>query len=82
MPVQPVMQPVMRGLFLLFQNESGLPVVDRVGFACMYLNDVKLADYINKLTTSLASEGNLDGILLTGIRIYRICLNIKPPVMY
>lgn len=52
---------------LIFQNESGVLVDDRVAFACVFLPDNKLFEYLKKLTEKLMDEGNLDGILLTGI---------------
>lgn len=44
-----------------------MSVDDRVAFACIFLPDNKLNEYLKKLTTELVEEGNLDGILLTGI---------------
>lgn len=41
-------------------------VEDRVGFACIFLPDNKLYEYLRKLSDKLMDEGNLDGILLTG----------------
>ncbi|KRT82737.1 hypothetical protein AMK59_4364 [Oryctes borbonicus] len=43
-----------------------MTVDDRVAFACIFLPDNKLNDYLKTLTVSLIYEGNLDGILLTG----------------
>lgn len=39
---------------------------DRVAFACMFLSDKKLYDFINILTVKLIEDGNLYGLLLTG----------------
>ncbi|XP_060529882.1 GATOR complex protein MIOS-B [Cylas formicarius] len=47
-------------------NEKGIAVDDRVAFACVYLPDAKLLDYLKKLCQELAEQGNLDGLLLTG----------------
>lgn len=47
-------------------NENGMLVEDRVGFACIFLPDNKLYEYLKRLTEKLLDEGNLDGILLTG----------------
>lgn len=44
-----------------------MTVDDRVAFACIFLPDNKLNDYLKSLTMTLIYEGNLDGILLTGI---------------
>lgn len=43
-----------------------MSVDDRVAFACIFLPDNKLYDYLKSLTTQLIDQGNLDGILLTG----------------
>lgn len=49
------------------QGETDMAIQDRVAFACTYLSDVRLVDYLEKLNTRLTEEGNLDGILLTGV---------------
>ena len=51
---------------LIFQNEMGMSVRDRIGFACKFLSDSLLSDYIDQLSRQLIKEGNLDGMLLTG----------------
>ena len=38
-----------------------------MAFACNYLPDTKLIEYIDRLTADLIEKGSLDGILLTGI---------------
>lgn len=48
-------------------GEAEMAIQDRVAFACSYLSDVRLMDYLEKLNTRLTEEGNLDGILLTGL---------------
>jgi hypothetical protein len=48
------------------QNESGVAVEDRVAFACTFLSDAKLHDYLKELITKLTEGGDLAGILLTG----------------
>ncbi|XP_064613766.1 GATOR2 complex protein MIOS-A-like [Liolophura sinensis] len=48
-------------------NEDGMQIQDRVAFACIFLSDIKLADYIDRLTARLTEEGDLGGILLTGL---------------
>ncbi|KAK5600370.1 hypothetical protein CRENBAI_025253 [Crenichthys baileyi] len=47
--------------------ESNVAVRDRVAFACMFLSDVQLPRYIDKLTNKMKEAGNLEGILLTGL---------------
>lgn len=44
-----------------------MTVDDRVAFACMFLSDNKLHEYLKSLTNELIEEGNLDGFLLTGL---------------
>lgn len=48
-------------------NEKGMAVCDRVAFACTFLPDNKLEEYINNLSSQLTDAGDLDGILLTGL---------------
>ncbi|KXJ29671.1 WD repeat-containing protein mio [Exaiptasia diaphana] len=48
-------------------QEPRIEVEDRVAFACKFLPDIKLTNFINSLTTKMIETGNLDGILLTGI---------------
>lgn len=65
--------------FLLFQTEAGVAVDDRVAFACMFLPDGKLLEYLKWLLEKLCDEGNLDGLLLTGNLdiidiVYVLCL--------
>jgi len=48
-------------------TECGMEVSDCVAFACIYLPDNELLQYIATLTTKLVSGGNLDGIILTGL---------------
>jgi hypothetical protein len=42
-------------------------VEDRVAFACTFLSDAKLNEYLKQLTAKLTEEGDLAGILLTGL---------------
>ncbi|CAH1238277.1 MIOS [Branchiostoma lanceolatum] len=48
-------------------NESGLFIQDRVAFACTFLPDARLVDYLEELTSEMVEKGNLEGILLTGL---------------
>jgi len=50
----------------IFQNEVGIPLEDRIAFASIFLSDIKLTEYINKITDKLLDEGNLTAIFLTG----------------
>lgn len=47
--------------------EKGIEIEDRVAFACKYLPDNKLNQFLETLSTKLSNAGDLDGILLTGI---------------
>ncbi|XP_026277027.1 GATOR complex protein MIOS-B [Frankliniella occidentalis] len=47
-------------------EENEVTVEDRVAFACCFLSDVKLSEYLRNLTAKLTDEGDLGGILLTG----------------
>ena len=44
---------------------------DRVGFACCFLSDADLVDYIKGLTETVYQSGDLTGMLLTGKCIVR-----------
>ena len=44
-----------------------MSVRDRIGFACNFLSDALLQAYIENLNRVLVKEGNLDGMLITGI---------------
>ncbi|XP_033109152.1 GATOR complex protein MIOS-like isoform X2 [Anneissia japonica] len=44
-----------------------MSIQDRVAFACIFLNDVQLSKYIKRLSEEAQAEGNLEGILLTGL---------------
>lgn len=63
---------------VLLQGETDMAIQDRVAFACTYLSDVRLVDYLEKLNTRLTEEGNLDGILLTGVSQQSITLFLFP----
>ena len=47
--------------------ETSLPLRDRVGVALMYLNDLELTEYINASMTECIREGDVEGIVLTGL---------------
>lgn len=51
---------------MLQQNENGMSVEDRVAFACTFLSNSKLYEYLSQLTETLVSNGQLSGLLLTG----------------
>jgi hypothetical protein len=66
-----IITPVLYVLNISFQNESGVAVEDRVAFACTFLSDTKLQEYLKQLTAKLTEEGDLAGILLTGLHDIR-----------
>lgn len=45
-----------------------------MAFACCFLSDVKLSEYLRTLTSKLTEEGDLGGILLTGILLNSVLL--------
>ena len=47
--------------------ETSLPLRDRVGVALMYLDDQELTEYINSTTVECIKEGDIDGVVLTGL---------------
>ncbi|XP_017302881.1 GATOR complex protein MIOS-B-like, partial [Diaphorina citri] len=46
--------------------EKNLNIEDRIGFACRFLSDSRLIDFLTKLTAEFMDEGKLNGLLLTG----------------
>lgn len=48
-------------------NEPYFTLCDRVGFACLYLTDAQLGDYLKKQSAKCIENGDLSGIFLTGI---------------
>ncbi len=47
--------------------ETSLPLRDRVGVALMYLDDEELTEYINSTAAECIEQGDIDGIVLTGL---------------
>ncbi|XP_075977866.1 GATOR complex protein mio [Anticarsia gemmatalis] len=47
-------------------SETEMRLEDRVAFACIFLSDAKLHDYIRQTCDQLIEAGDLSGILLTG----------------
>ncbi|XP_038220759.1 GATOR complex protein MIOS-B [Zerene cesonia] len=47
--------------------ETGMRLEDRVAFACVYLSDARLHDYVQATADQLLQQGDLAGVLLTGI---------------
>jgi hypothetical protein len=46
--------------------EEGISLSDRMAFACIFLNDRQLSEYVNFLIQHSITNGNLHGLLLTG----------------
>lgn len=51
---------------LFSQNERSISLSDRMAFACQYLSDSRLADYIKSTIQTCIKAGDLKGLLLTG----------------
>lgn len=49
--------------------EEGISLSDRMGFACTYLNDRQLSEFVKYLIQTSTTNGNLHGLLLTGATI-------------
>jgi WD repeat-containing protein mio len=49
--------------------EDGIALCDRMAFACMFLNDRQLSEYVKFLIQNCIANGNLHGLLLTGATI-------------
>ncbi|XP_067625308.1 GATOR2 complex protein MIOS-like [Eurosta solidaginis] len=47
-------------------TEDGISLADRVAFACKYLSETKLSDYVKELIQKSIENGDLNGLLLTG----------------
>jgi hypothetical protein len=47
--------------------ETSLPLRDRVGIALMYLDDQELSQFIDSNLTDCIKEGDIEGIVLTGL---------------
>ena len=54
--------------FLLtpLQSEEGISLCDRMAFACRYLSESKLAEYVKSQIQKSIEKGDLNGLLLTG----------------
>lgn len=52
--------------FCFYQKESGISLSDRMAFACNYLCDTKLADFVKSMIQNCTDNGDLNGLLVTG----------------
>nr|CDS16421.1 WD repeat containing protein mio [Echinococcus granulosus] len=50
----------------ILENES-LSLIDRLAFACLYLNDDKLSEYVLSTFHRMLGDGRLEAVLLTGL---------------
>lgn len=48
-------------------DEQEISLQDRIAFACLYLSDRKLGDFLYGLKSQLMKEGNICGIIVTGL---------------
>ncbi|XP_061193802.1 GATOR2 complex protein MIOS-like isoform X3 [Saccostrea echinata] len=51
----------------ILTDQGGMQLSDKIAFACIYLDDDRLKEYINRLTRKVIESGNLDGLLITGL---------------
>lgn len=47
-------------------NETGVSLCDRMAFACVFLSDLRLAEYVKLMIATCIENGDLNGLLLTG----------------
>jgi hypothetical protein len=55
--------------FLLKYYETDILIPDRIAFAILTLGPEKLVEFVDKLTKYCIEQGNLYGILLTGLNL-------------
>lgn len=55
-------------------NEAGISIADRMAFACIFLNDQKLLEYVKTTVHHCIAQGDLNGLLLTGASVEGINL--------
>eukprot|EP00514_Thraustochytrium_sp_LLF1b_P009321 CAMPEP_0184547370 /NCGR_PEP_ID=MMETSP0199_2-20130426/5535_1 /TAXON_ID=1112570 /ORGANISM="Thraustochytrium sp., Strain LLF1b" /LENGTH=943 /DNA_ID=CAMNT_0026941861 /DNA_START=159 /DNA_END=2987 /DNA_ORIENTATION=- len=53
--------------FTCVTEEPALALADRVAFACRFLPDTQLFEFLANCCEKVTSEGHLDGIILTGL---------------
>lgn len=46
--------------------EKGVSLADRMAFACKYMSDSKLSEYVKIQIQKCIEDGDLNGLLLTG----------------
>ncbi|GAM17954.1 hypothetical protein SAMD00019534_011290 [Acytostelium subglobosum LB1] len=55
-------------------EESSVTLATKVAFACRYLDSQDLVSFVDKMTLQVAEQGNLHGIILTGLSVRGIDL--------
>ena len=50
-----------------FLQSCDVSLRDKVAFACTYLDDTQLHNYVRKLTASVVAKGSILGLFLTGL---------------
>lgn len=69
-----IQDPHLRAIFNFLADESysgvlyedGVSISDRMAFACHYLNDRQLSEYVKAMILNSISKGDLNGLLVTG----------------
>lgn len=69
-----IQDPHLRAIFNFLADESysgvlyedGVSISDRMAFACTYLNDRQLSEYVKAMILDSISKGDLNGLLVTG----------------
>lgn len=67
--------PYLRAIFAYVANSEweevldqiGLPLTERIGIALRWLQDEKLTNFLEEATRGVIENGDLDGIMLTGV---------------
>ncbi|XP_060067051.1 GATOR complex protein MIOS-A-like [Ylistrum balloti] len=78
--LQTVHDPYLRAMFCflasdkenydeILADDNCMTVADRLAFACIYLSDQKLKEYVDSLSCRMKDQGCLDGLLLTGLTL-------------
>nr|CAH8855489.1 unnamed protein product [Trichobilharzia regenti] len=75
--IKHVQNPYLRVMFMFLSRQGGdfepilnddaLCLIDRVAFACLYLNDDSLVSFVRSTCRTMVKRGQLEAILLTGL---------------
>src|SRR5690606_1509108 len=55
-------------------DQIGLPLRERIGIALRWLEDEKLTNFLDEATKAVIDNGDLDGIILTGVTEQAVAL--------